>query len=146
MGHPSAAAHRLRCQPLAFLLLLLLLIAATTTQTTHAVRIPPHRRLRRYEGVALDGRTDGLVRQRRNRVLISAAQLQADMADGTPAERAAAPAPSTDAAAAGPDGGKDRSQGQGNAGLGSNNAMLGNTLTTDDPYAAAGLSLGKIPY
>ena len=30
--------------------------------------------------------------------------------------------------------------------VGNNNAMMGNTLTPDDTYAAAGLGLGKVPY
>lgn len=120
---------------------MLLLLVALLAASAAAVRIAP-RRLRSYHGLALDGRTDAHVQQqRRQRQLLSAAQLQADIEDGTPAERAAAPTPAPSAKR---DGGEQKKQDM--TSVGNNNAMLGNTLTTDDPYAAAGLNLGKIPY
>jgi hypothetical protein len=160
-----------------FFVVLLLLLCLGLSVSLAAEQYPNHNhqyhRLRRYEAIKVD---DG-IREKLRRQLISASQLQADIDDGTPESRAAAPPLPPDVrgvvgvlgvcldfvsltslffgsinqsinrstqspqakgpGTAGPD---DMAQ------VGNGNALLGNTLTTEDPYAAAGLSLGKVPF
>jgi hypothetical protein len=69
-------------------LLLLLALLGTGAMTAGAVRIAP-RHLRSYPGITLDGTTTTLVQdvQKQRRVLVTAAQLLADIVDGTPESR-----------------------------------------------------------